>query len=159
MISSLGSALSRRTLAGSLALGAALTACAAQAASLTMYRDANCGCCLAWAGHVERGGVHNVEAVNHADMAAVKAAHGVPADLLSCHTAVVDGYVIEGHVPVADIERLLAERPEGVAGLAVAGMPVGSPGMEHGDHRQAYQVIAFGPDGRKVWSSYPGGAS
>ncbi|WP_341859534.1 DUF411 domain-containing protein [Qipengyuania sp. GPGPB31] len=159
MISSLGSALSRRTLAGSLALGAALTACAAQAASLTMYRDANCGCCLAWAGHVERGGVHDVEAVNHADMAAVKAAHGVPADLLSCHTAVVDGYVIEGHMPVADIERLLAERPEGVAGLAVAGMPVGSPGMEHGDHRQAYQVIAFGPDGRKVWSSYPGGAS
>ena len=159
MISSLGSALSRRTLAGSLALGAALTACAAQAASLTMYRDANCGCCLAWAEHVERGGVHDVEAVNHADMAAVKAAHGVPADLLSCHTAVVDGYVIEGHVPVADIERLLAERPEGVAGLAVAGMPVGSPGMEHGDHRQAYQVIAFGPDGRKVWSSYPGGAS
>jgi len=159
MISSLGSALSRRTLAGSLALGAALTACAAQAASLTMYRDANCGCCLAWAGHVERGGVHDVEAVNHADMAAVKAAHGVPADLLSCHTAVVDGYVIEGHVPVADIERLLAERPEGVAGLAVAGMPVGSPGMEHGDHRQAYQVIAFGPDGRKVWSSYPGDAS
>jgi len=159
MISSLGSALSRRTLAGSLALGAALTACAAQAASLTMYRDANCGCCLAWAGHVERGGVHDVEAVNHTDMAAVKAAHGVPADLLSCHTAVVDGYVIEGHVPVADIERLLAERPEGVAGLAVAGMPVGSPGMEHGDHRQAYQVIAFGPDGRKVWSSYPGGAS
>ena len=159
MISSLGSALSRRTLAGSLALGAALTACAAQAASLTMYRDANCGCCLAWAGHVERGGVHDVEAVNHADMAAVNAAHGVPADLLSCHTAVVDGYVIEGHVPVADIERLLAERPEGVAGLAVAGMPVGSPGMEHGDHRQAYQVIAFGPDGRKVWSSYPGCAS
>lgn len=159
MISSLGSALSRRTLAGSLALGAALTACAAQAASLTMYRDANCGCCLAWAGHVERGGVHDVEAVSHPDMAAVKAAHGVPADLLSCHTAVVDGYVIEGHVAVADIERLLAERPEGVAGLAVAGMPVGSPGMEHGDHRQAYQVIAFGPDGRKVWSSYPGGAS
>ena len=159
MISSLGSALSRRTLAGSLALGAALTACAAQAASLTMYRDANCGCCLAWAGHVERGGVHDVEAVSHPDMAAVKAAHGVPADLLSCHTAVVDGYVIEGHVPVADIERLLAERPAGVAGLAVAGMPVGSPGMEHGDHRQAYQVIAFGPDGRKVWSSYPGGAS
>ena len=159
MISSLGSALSRRTLAGSLALGAALTACAAQAASLTMYRDANCGCCLAWAEHVERGGVHDVEAVNHPDMAAVKAEHGVPGDLLSCHTAVVDGYVIEGHVSVADIERLLAERPEGVAGLAVAGMPVGSPGMEHGDHRQAYQVIAFGPDGRKVWSSYPGGAS
>ena len=120
MIDSLRSAMARRSLAGALVLGTALTACAAQAASFTMYRDPNCGCCLAWAGHVERGGVHDVEAVNHTDMAAVKAAHGVPADLLSCHTAVVDGYVIEGHVPVADIERLLAERPEGIAGLAVA---------------------------------------
>ena len=154
MISWLGSALSRRTLAGSLALGAALTACAAQAASLTMYRDANCGCCLAWAGHVERGGVHDVEAVSHPDMAAVKAAHGVPADLLSCHTAVVDGYVIEGHVPVADIERLLADRPAGVTGLAVAGMPMGSPGMEGGrtDH---YDVLSIDHGGNTaVFASY-----
>ncbi len=62
---------------------------------------------------------------------------------------------LEGHVPAADIERLLAERPAGVTGLAVAGMPMGSPGMEHGDHRQAYQVIAFGPEGRSVWANYP----
>ena len=147
MISSLGSALSRRTLAGSLALGAALTACAAQAASLTMYRDANCGCCLAWAGHIERGGVHDVEAVSHPDMAAVKAAHGVPGDLLSCHTAVVDGYVIEGHVPASAIQRLLKERPN-IRGLAVPGMPMGSPGMEvAGVEAERFEVLAIAHDG------------
>ena len=64
--------------------------------------------------------------------------------------------MIEGHVPAADIERLLSERPEGVRGLAVAGMPMGSPGMEHGDHRQTYQVIAFGPAGTSVWADHRG---
>ena len=69
---------------------------------------------------------------------------------------IVGGYVIEGHVPAADIARLLAERPEGVEGLAVAGMPLGSPGMEAGNRKQAYQVIAFGKKGRSVFASYPG---
>ena len=155
MLLLLRSAIARRSLAGSLCLSTALAACAAQAASFTMYRDANCGCCLAWADHIEGSDGHEVKAVNHPDMASVKAENGVPADLQSCHTAIVDGYVIEGHVPVADVERLLAERPAGVRGLAVAGMPMGSPGMEHGNHRQAFQVIAFGPDGRSVWASYP----
>ena len=86
---------------------------------------------------------------------AVKARSGVPSDLASCHTTLVDGFVIEGHVPAADVARLLRERPEGVRGLAVAGMPIGSPGMEVGNRQQAYQVIAFGPAGRSVWSSYP----
>lgn len=134
-----------------------LMACstAAQAATFTMFRDPNCGCCLSWAAHLEEGERHDVETVDHPDMASVKAQHGVPVGLQSCHTMIADGYVIEGHVPVADVERLLAERPEGVTGLAVAGMPMGSPGMEHGDHRQAYQVIAFGPSGQSVWASYP----
>ena len=92
-------------------------------------------------------------------MMSIKTQNGVPDDLRSCHTMIADGYVIEGHVPAADVERLLAERPDGVTGLAVAGMPMGSPGMEHGDHRQAFEVIAFGPDGRSVWASYPGSAS
>ena len=96
-----------------------------------------------------------MKAVDHPDMASVKTENGVPGDLQSCHTAIVEGYVIEGHVPVADVERLLVERPAGVKGLAVAGMPMGSPGMEHGNHRQAFQVIAFGPEGRSVWASYP----
>ena len=90
------------------------------------------------------------------DMAQVKIANGVPQDLWSCHTMIVDGYVIEGHVPAADIARLLAERPEGVKGLAVAGMPLGSPGMEVGNRKQAYQVIAFGENGRSIFASYPG---
>ncbi len=81
------------------------------------------------------------------DLAAVKAEHQVPPELQSCHTAIVDGYIIEGHVPVEDIERLLAERPE-VAGLAVPGMPVGSPGMEvAGAADQPYDVIAFDSTG------------
>lgn len=156
MFNIIHSAISRRSLAGMLALGATLTACAAQAAAVTMYRDPNCGCCLAWAAHLENGDAHIVETVDHPDMTSIKAEHGVPSNLQSCHTAIVDGYAIEGHVPAADIERLLAERPDGVVGLAVAGMPMGSPGMEHGNHRQPYQVIAFGPSGSTVWSYYPG---
>ena len=154
MIAAIRSAVFRRSLAGSLVLGTALSACAAQAASYTMYRDPNCGCCLAWAKHVEGGNTHEVEVVDHPNMAKVKAERGVPADLQSCHTMIADGYVIEGHVPAADIERLLRERPDGGTGLAVAGMPMGSPGMEHGEHRQPYQVIAFGPEGRSVFASY-----
>ncbi|MGB3797591.1 MAG: DUF411 domain-containing protein [Alteraurantiacibacter sp.] len=156
MLSTIRSTIAHRTLTGSLMLAGALTACSAQAASVTMLRDPGCGCCLAWAAHLEEGGTHTVKTVDRADMAQVKVSHGVPAQLQSCHTAMVEGYVIEGHVPAADIERLLVERPEGVNGLAVAGMPMGSPGMEYGDHRQAYQVIAFGPAGENVWSEYPG---
>ncbi len=156
MFAKIRSNIARRSFAGLLALGASLSACAAQAAAITMYRDPNCGCCLAWAAHLEEGEAHSVETVDHLDMAAVKTKHGVPYDLQSCHTAIIDGYVIEGHVPAADIERLLSERPEGVRGLAVAGMPMGSPGMEHGDHRQTYQVIAFGPAGTSVWADHQG---
>lgn len=147
-----------------MALALLLTACssAAQAVSVTMYRDPNCGCCLAWADHAHdhfRASHEDVsvETIDSDAMGAVKARLGVPADLASCHTAVIDGYVIEGHVPAADIERLLAERPEGVTGLSVPAMPVGSPGMEMGDRRDAYQVIAFGPGGRRIWASYSGG--
>ena len=100
-----------------------------------------------------------MKTIDRTDMNVVKAEHGVPGDLRSCHTMIADGYVIEGHVPAADVERLLAERPAGVTGLAVAGMPMGAPGMEHGDHRQSFQVIAFGPEGRSVWATYPGNMS
>ncbi len=156
MLAFVRTAIARRSLSGALVLGTALSACAAQAATYTMFRDPGCGCCLEWASHMEQGERHEVEAVDHPDMATLKAERGVPDDLRSCHTMVAAGYVIEGHVPAADVERLLAERPTGVTGLAVAGMPMGSPGMEHGDHRQPYQVIAFGPEGRSVWNSYTG---
>ncbi len=90
------------------------------------------------------------------DLAAVKIRYRVPVELQSCHTAIVDGYVIEGHVPVAEIERLLIERPD-VVGLAVPGMPVGSPGMEiEGAGLPSFEVIAFDQSGRKeVFANYP----
>lgn len=144
--------IGKSTAATALAL---LAACsnAAQAASYTMYRDPQCGCCEAWADHVEHGMSAEISTVDRPDMAQLKDELGVPAELRSCHTMVVDGYVIEGHVPGEAVARLLAERPEGVAGLAVPGMPIGSPGMEMGNRKQSYQVIAFGPDGRSVFAS------
>lgn len=154
MIAQLSKAIRQRTVLGLLIAGTALSSCAAQAATYTMFRDAGCGCCLAWADHVRQNGAQTVEVIEHPDMAAVKAEHGVPAELQSCHTMIADGYVIEGHVPAADIARLLRERPAGVTGLAVAGMPIGSPGMEQGSRREAYQVIAFGPGGTRVFASH-----
>ena len=145
--------MNRRPLAALLLLLAACSS-AAQAATYEMFRDPHCGCCLLWADHVrEEIEVEVKETVTEA-MSQIKTNNGVPYDLWSCHTMIVDGYVIEGHVPAAEIERLLEERPEGVRGLAVAGMPIGSPGMEIGERKQPYQVIAFGDDTRYVFASY-----
>ena len=135
----------------------ALAACSqvAQAATYEMFRDPNCGCCLAWARHMDEAVPESVTVTDSADMGAIKDRLGVPQELRSCHTMVVEGYVIEGHVPAEDVARLLAERPDGVTGLAVPGMPVGSPGMEMGDRVQPYQVIAFGEAGQSVFASHP----
>lgn len=138
--------------------GAALLATctgAAQAAPYVMFRDPGCGCCKEWAVHAREGLGHEVTIREDEPMDSVKARLGVPADLASCHTVVVEGYVIEGHVPAREIKRLLAEKPAGVKGLAVAGMPLGSPGMEMGGRVQPYQVITFGDADRKVFASYP----
>ncbi|SBV33230.1 conserved exported protein of unknown function [uncultured Sphingopyxis sp.] len=126
----------------------------AHAASPTMFRDAGCGCCLKWLEQVKASFGAKAVIVNSPNMAAVKDKQGVPQALRSCHTVLVGGYVIEGHVPAKEIARLLREKPRGVKGLAVAGMPVGSPGMEHGDHREAYKVMTFGPGGQRVYASY-----
>lgn len=135
---------------------ALLAACATavSAAPIVMYRDAGCGCCLKWADHAEKGMSREITVKDEPDMIARKTGLGVPPTLASCHTAVIDGYVIEGHVPAADIKRLLETRPAGVKGLAVAGMPVGSPGMEYQNQTQPYQVIAFGNEALRVFSSY-----
>jgi hypothetical protein len=139
------------------ALALLLAACtgAAQAAPYVMLRDPGCPCCEKWAAHLQRELGYEVTAQDEPDIAAVKRAKGLPDDLASCHTMEVEGYVIEGHVPAREIRRLLAERPEGVKGLAVAGMPLGSPGMEAGDRVQPYQVVAFGDFGRRVFATYP----
>ena len=136
---------------------AILAACTgvAQAAPYVMFRDPGCGCCTQWADHARAGLAHEVTMREDIPMAEIKAKYGVPADLASCHTSIVEGYVIEGHVPAREIKRLLRERPAGVKGLAVAGMPLGSPGMEMGGRVQPYQVIAFGEKGRTVYARYP----
>lgn len=135
-------------------VGSLLVAAPAFAGTMTMLRDPNCGCCIAWAKHVRSTLGEEVIVRETTDIAAAKARLGVPDRLASCHTAVIDGYVIEGHVPAGDIARLLKTRPKGVKGLAVPGMPLGSPGMESAGPRQSYQVIAFGPKGSNVFARY-----
>lgn len=109
---------------------------------MTVYKDPNCRCCTAWIDHLRSNGF-TVHAKDTADMNDIKTGLGVPAALWSCHTGVVGKYVIEGHVPAADITRLLRKKAK-VTGLAVPGMPAGSPGMEVG-RVDKYDVIAFGP--------------
>ena len=117
----------------------------APAVSITVFKDPNCGCCKDWVEHL-RQHAFKVVAKDTSDVSGIKRSGRVPARLMSCHTAFVNGYVIEGHVPAEDIKRLLKEKPK-VAGLAVAGMPVGSPGMEVGNRKDKYDVIAFTRDG------------
>ena len=112
-----------------------------------VYKDPTCGCCSKWVEHLQAAGF-TVRTTNTGDLSDFKTKHNVPARVRSCHTALVDGYVVEGHVPAADIQRLLKERPANVAGLGVPGMPIGSPGMEvAGTKAQRYDVIAFVKDG------------
>lgn len=115
------------------------------AADVVVYKDANCGCCKKWIAHLEANGF-SVKAHDVTDLLASKTANKVPPKLYACHTAKVGGYVIEGHVPAADIKRLLAEQPK-VHGIAVPGMPAGSPGME-GAYRERYEVLTFDKDSR-----------
>ena len=112
---------------------------------MTVFKDPNCGCCKAWVEYVRKHGF-TVTTKDTSDLTAIKQSARVPANHRSCHTAFVNGYVIEGHVPIEDIKRLLAEKPK-VAGLAVGGMPIGSPGMEVGNRKDAYDVVAFTRDG------------
>ena len=141
------------------ASGAALMAghAFAQAAlpKVVVTKDPNCGCCDGWVEHMKAAGFL-VEVVTTPEVNRVKARPGVPDDLASCHTAEVGGYVIEGHVPADAIKRLLAEKPQ-AKGLAVPGMPVGSPGMKvKGIDPDTYQVVLFGPSGQTTFARYRG---
>ena len=123
---------------------------AAPANSFVMWHSPGCGCCLEWAKRMEAAFKRKLPIVEAPDMARVKRAQGVPDDLQSCHTALIHGYAIEGHVPPADIQRLIRSKSGIVRGLAVPGMPAGSPGMDVGHNRRdPYQVIAFAPNGRR----------
>ncbi len=119
-------------------------------ASMVVYKTPTCGCCDLWIDHVREHGfqVDAVDIAEYDTFVAKKRELGVDMDLGSCHTSVVGGYVVEGHVPAAVIHRLLTERPD-IHGIAVPGMPIGSPGME-GPNPQVYQVIAVGHDGSRT---------
>lgn len=117
----------------------------------SIYMSRSCGCCGEWVKHLRANGFE-VHAQYVDDVTAVKRRHGVPQELWSCHTGLIGGYAIEGHVPAADIRRLLRERPDS-KGLAVPGMPIGAPGMEQGP-AQPYATIAFGKDGSRVFARH-----
>jgi len=111
------------------------------AVDLTLYKSPYCGCCTAWAEHVKAAGF-NVVIIEQANNHRLRKTHGITAELASCHTAKVGKYIIEGHVPVVDIQRLLRDKPN-IEGLAVPGMPASSPGMDIVGNEDPYQVIAF----------------
>lgn len=115
--------------------------------TVKVYKSPTCGCCNEWVKHLRANGftVETENVPTSAQLARIKADYGIDGSLTSCHTAVIDGYVIEGHVPADVIQKLLAERPN-VAGLAVPGMPIGSPGME-GPNPQPYDIVTFGGEG------------
>jgi hypothetical protein len=112
---------------------------------MKVYKDPNCGCCKAWIQHLEQNGFV-VEVMDMPDLSAVKSKYGVKQEIQACHTGVVNGYAIEGHVPADVILRMLKEKPA-IAGLAVPGMPAGSPGME-GAIKEKYDVLTFDRAGR-----------
>ena len=118
----------------------AMPGVALAASDIVVHRDPGCGCCEKWAQAVR---------------AKLGRKAGMPRTLASCHSAIVDGYMIEGHVPISDVKRLLATRPAGVKGIAVAGMPIGSEGMEvAGAARQPYTVVAFGSAGQRIFARH-----
>jgi hypothetical protein len=142
-------ALAAAAAAFALAAGGAVPGAQQKAAarpSVTVYKSATCGCCSGWVAHMRKNGF-DVKAVDVEDIDVPKKTYGVPPAVSSCHTSLVDGYVIEGHVPADAVTRLLRERPP-VAGLAVRGMPIGTPGMEMGDRKDPYIIASFDKAGR-----------
>lgn len=114
--------------------------------SMTVYKSPYCGCCGAWVDHVKNNGLE-VKTIEKNDLSAIKQNGGITPELSSCHTAFIEGYVIEGHVNYSAIEKLLKEKPKDIIGLTVPGMPIGSPGMEQGNKKDAYNILAIHKDG------------
>lgn len=122
-------------------------------AQLTVYRNPGCGCCEKWAANLRASGFQ-VDLIDDPDLSARRAKAGVPAQLAGCHTGLMGDYVIEGHVPAEDIARFLKEKPRAL-GLAVGGMPLGSPGMEMNGEKEPYDVMLFTADGKwRVFASH-----
>lgn len=147
-------ALVRRVLlAAAVASAAGIGPVFAADDEVTMYKDPNCGCCGKWADHMRANGFV-VKEVATQNMGAVKQSAGVPQALGSCHTARVGAYIVEGHVPAADVRRMLADKPP-IVGISAPGMPQGSPGMEGPYPADRYDVVSFDRDGtNRVFSSH-----
>lgn len=132
---------------GAASRGPAVAATRSEVSVVTVYKSPTCGCCQKWVEYLQANGFQ-VKTVDLDDMSEIKAASGVPRSLQTCHTAVVEGYVVEGHVPADALKKLLHDRPK-VAGIAVAGMPAGSPGMEvPGTPAKSYDVVAWDKAGK-----------
>ncbi|MEQ8328465.1 MAG: DUF411 domain-containing protein [Parvibaculum sp.] len=148
--------ISRRTFilaAGAAALWSATGLPAhASGETLELWKTPWCGCCTAWVDHMRAAGFE-VRVTELEDLEPVKTRLGVTPELASCHTGLIGGYVIEGHVPAADVARLLKEKPQ-ATGLAVPGMPIGSPGMEMDGRTEPYEVVLFAPGGNTVFARY-----
>lgn len=135
----------KRILTSLLASGLLSVGAAQAAQEITVYKSPTCGCCKKWVSHLEQNG-YQVKAQDTQNMGFIKSMSGVRQQYASCHTALIDGYVVEGHVPAEDIARLLKERPA-VIGISAPGMPVGSPGMEQGGRRDNYNIVTLERDG------------
>lgn len=129
-------------------------ATSAVASDIVVHRDPGCGCCAKWAAMAQRELKRPVRMIDNPGRAALASKAGAPATLGSCHTAIIDGYAIEGHVPFADVKRLLATKPRGVRGLAVGAMPMGAPGMEVPGQSERYAVMAFGSGRPRVFARH-----
>lgn len=150
--------MKRRHLLTALAASAAATALPTLAANklplAEVFKSPSCGCCGAWVDHLKEAGF-TVRVVEVDDTTVTRKRYGLPDKFGSCHTGIVNGYVVEGHVPATEIKRLLTAKPVAI-GLSVPGMPVGSPGMEYGERKDPYDVFLIDKGGREtVFAHYP----
>ncbi len=126
----------------------------ARPGTMIVYKSPTCGCCAKWVDHMEKAGF-TIHVEDRQDLGAIKAQHKISSNMQSCHTAVIDGYFFEGHVPADDVKRLLTEKPADAAGLLVPGMPVGSPGMEMDSRHDSYKVMLVTKQGeQRIYSQH-----
>ena len=148
--------INRRYFVSAIAMTCITPVGAAGRPNMTMHRSPTCGCCGAWAAYIRRAGF-SITIVNETDLSPIKSRAGVPDALQSCHTAFIDGYVVEGHVPVEAIEKMLSDRPA-IKGISVPEMPTGSPGMEVPMMKpEPFKVVAFSQGGSSTFMDYPNG--
>jgi len=143
------------TTTNTVANSASTTYLAPQELNIAVYRTPTCGCCQGWVEHIKQNGFQVTDIVKpESEIQAIRQKYNLPLDLTSCHTSEIAGYLVEGHIPVVDVKRLIAQKPD-IAGISVPGMPIGTPGMEIGDRKQSFNVLAFEKDGQtEVFNAY-----